>query len=529
MPVTSVRRVTQSADEAVQVINKARKYGQSLEVTENGDIALKKATTTNSMILWFQRIFDRGVRNPGNTENTVKATLVTKMKMDMATASAHTYEQLRPYFDDIERGSSGSSLNSLCTEWSKIKNMVRLCDVHKADNLLLLDAQQAGIKMSGHGSASKPTNLASTAPLISDPAMEYLKDHAAGSVAELDADQALSASSGTAQGGSAAALAASESVHTQAAQETQSPSSRPVVTHQANVTVDNKIQNWIDSINQALPTSMVFKGEPGEIVTAILTLPDTEHRKLYATLENTKLGPEPKNEILPALITGDIDEDEPYSEETFDEKSRIAHQTLLDCGRAEFQLTDADGFCQIFEVQADASEVSKGIIGFGRDARGLSLETGSRLINQEALGALYVPLLMRFSTKTGDLFRFTKTDEAEPRILNGTAKSRTPRLSMNLFKWTWLPDGSAEFEMVQREKIHNLLLHDVMIPVNRDTRWQGDISDDNFGYEFRSKIRIAAEDMRKGNLKNVTVIEPLSMTFRIAPSAIDAINARDEN
>lgn len=525
----TAKRIYQSAEEAVELINSANKRGESLTVTKHGDIALKKATTTNAVMLWFRKTFGSGVRDRVNTESTVKAILATKMKIDLATASVHTSEQLLTFFADIERVSSGSNLNALCTEWSKIKNEIRLCDARRADNQLVFNAQHEGIKMADHASERKPSDPAPTAPLIADPAMERLKDHAGGSVAEPDSDQALSASAGTAQDDSAVALAASESVHAKAAQETQSPSSRTVVTHQAAMAVDDKTQKWIDSINQALPTSMVFKGEPGEIVTAILTLPDTEHRELYATLENTKLGPEPENEIRPGLITDDIDEDEPYSEETFDESSRIARQTLKDCGRAEFHLTDADGFCEVFEVGADTSEVSKGIIGFGRNARGLSLETGSRLINQEALGTLYVPLLMRFRTKTGDVLRFNKTVEAEPRILSGTEDSRTPKLAMNLFKWTWLPDGSAEFEMVQREKIHNVLLHDVMIPVNRDTRWQGDITDDNFGYEFRAKIRIAAEDMRKGNLKNVTVIEPLSMTFRIAPSAMDSIHAEDEN
>lgn len=526
---TTAKRIYQSAEAAVELINAANRRGESLKVTKHGDIALERATTTNAVMLWFRKTFGNGAHEPANQENTLKAILATKMKIDLASASVHTSEQLRTYFDDIERASSGESLNDLCAEWTKIKNEVRLYDAHRADNLLLLNAQRAGTKITDRASAGKPSDSAPTVPLIADPAMESLKDHAGGSVAELDPDHALSARPGTVQDDPAAALAASESQYVKATHETRSPSSQGSVTHQDAMAVDDKIQHWIDNINQAMPTSMVFKGEPGEIVTARLTLPDSEHRELYATLENTKLGPEPENEIPPRLITDDMDEDEPYAEATFDENSRISRQTLKDCGRAEFHLIDADGFCEIFDVGADASEVSKGIIGFGRRARGLSLETGSRLINQEALGALYVPLLMRFRTKTGDLFRFNKTAEAEPRIPGGPANSRTPKLSMNLFKWTWLSDGSAEIEMVQREKIHNLLLDDVMIPVNRDTRWQGDISADNFGYEFRAKIRIAAEDMRKGNLKKVTVVEPLSMTFRIAPDAMDSINAEDEN
>lgn len=529
MPEPSVKRIYQSADEAIELIHAANRRGESLTVTKHGDIALSKATTTHPVMLWFRKTFGNGVHEPATQDSALKAILATKMKIDLASASVHTSKQLRKYFNAIERASSDKSLNDLCTAWTTIKNKIRLRDMRREDNLLVFNAQQAGTGMSAHAGAHKPSDLAPTAPLLVDPAMERLKGHAGESVTEPDSNPAMHASPGTAQSDSAAALDACGSPQAEATQETPPSSPQAVVTHPAAMAVDDKTQTWIDNINQALPTSMVFKGEPGEIVTAILTLPDSEHRELYATLENTELGPEPENEIPPGLITDDMDDDEPYAEASFDESSRIARQTLKDCGRAEFHLIDADGFCEIFDVGAGASEVSKGIIGFGRNARGLSLETGSRLINQEALGALYVPLLMRFRTKTGDLFRFNKTVEAEPRIPSGTAESRTPKLSMNLFKWAWLPDGSAEFEMVQREKIHNVLLDDVMIPVNRDTRWQGDISDDNFGYEFRAKIRIAAEDMRKGKLENVTVIEPLSMTFRIAPGAMDSVHAEDDN
>lgn len=522
----------QSAEDAVRLINDADRLGKSLKVTKAGDITVKKSNG-NGFFLWLRGLFSTA--KPGAATRTPKADqmlksiLARKIKIDLESASAHADQQLRRFYDDVDGVAKSGSLRDLCTEWVKIKNAVHLRDRHREDNLLFFNAQQERSKISDPSSDREPSDLTPPAQLTGYPATERSKGRSGKSVEELESDQAMSASLGTIQGDSAGSRPASESALAEAPYGTLFSMSQAVVTDEAGVTVDKQIQDWIDNINQALPTCMVFSGQPGEIVTATLTLPDADHRKLYATLENTDLGLGLRRDIPEASITDDLTDDESYSEPRFDENSRIALQTLKDCGRAEFHLIEADGFSEIFEFGADASEVSQGIASFGRNSPGLTLETGSRLINQEALGTLYVPLLTRFKSRTGDFFRFNKTSEAEPRIPTSPATSRAPSLAMALFKWTKLPDGGAEFEIVQREKIHNLLLNDKAIPVNRDIGWQGDISDGNFGYEIRTKIRVTAEDMRNGNLKNVSVIEPLSMTFRIAPSVMNAGVMEDEN
>lgn len=420
----SAKRLYQSAEEAVTLINDANRLGKSLELTKEGDIAIRR-TPTNAFVLWIRETFGSGTPRHADKEETLKAILATKMKIDLASATAHAGQQLRTFFDDIEQVSKQGSLRDLCTEWVRIKNRIQLNDLHMADKLLFIKAQQEHARAADQAAAVTQVNPPTPAP----------------------APAATSA---------------------------------------------DTFQRRMDEVNQALPSAMVFSGDPNEILTATFALPDPEHRALYASLENAHL----------------------------DEKSRLASQTWKDCGRADFHLTEVDGFSSIFELGADASEVAAGIISFGRDSRGLSLETGSRLINQQALGTLYTPSMMRVQTRGGAMFLFNKSTEAEPLIRTGTDGNRRPALVHTVFKWTKLADGGAEFEMVQREKIHYLLLDDKMIPVNRGPHWQGDINESNLGYELRTRIRIAADDMRKGSLKNVTIVEPLTITFRIAPGAM---------
>ena len=283
---------------------------------------------------------------------------------------------------------------------------------------------------------------------------------------------------------------------------------------------DRNHQTYVERVNLALPPSMFFDGHPDSIMTASFTLPDHEHRELYVSLEETKLGDPPKSMKKP--------------EQGGDQKlapmfPRLAHQTLRDCGRDHFCLREPNKADIYFETGADAFEVARAIENFGSASPGQYLETGSRLINQEALAGLFVPFMERITTRSGLGFRTEKQDQVEPdidvkpdpllRSEESKVKSRKPKYSETEYTWTKLTDGGAEFSIRQRQKAH-FLWDDQgnQIEINRGPRWEGDINDNNFGLEITTKIRVSAGAMETGNLKNVVIVDPLRIKYQIAPA-----------
>lgn len=277
----------------------------------------------------------------------------------------------------------------------------------------------------------------------------------------------------------------------------------------------------VAAINQALPPSMVFDGNPATVITGSFVLPDSEHRRLLASLENTKLG-EPPTQMKKLA--------EERGENLSPVLSRLASQTLRDCGRDHFCLKSPGEPTFEFETGADAVEVADAIATFGASSPGRSLETGSRLINQEALGALLVPLQEKIKTRDGLPFQYSSDRGLEPAIevkhdrlpgpRKSEAKPRAPKTSETQYTWSKLEDGGSEFSIRQRQKIHFLVdQQGDQIPVNRGDKWWGDVNESNYGCTITTKIRLSAKDMETGNLTNVVIVEPLAIKFQIAPAA----------
>lgn len=283
-------------------------------------------------------------------------------------------------------------------------------------------------------------------------------------------------------------------------------------------------QGWIDKVNQSLPPPMIFNGKTDSVLTASFRLPDSDHCRLYASLEKSE-----PDEVPTKIRIAFQDQDPEELEDILAKLARISPQTLHDCGRADFCLKEPGSPAYYLSGDADVGDVALAIESFGASSPGLALETGSRLISQRALGTFYPPLRERIKNRSGQVLQAEKQRFLEPdievkpdRILYPRklkSEFREPKLSKTEYTWTKLPDGSAEFSYLQREKTHFLIdEHGNQVPVNRGPRWEGDVNENNFGYEIRTTIRVSAKDMATGNLKNVVIVEPLTIRFQIAPA-----------
>lgn len=157
------RRTYQSAEDAIRLIDDASRLGKPLEVTRDGDIAVKKPDGKR-FFLWFRK-----PSGSAGTDESLKSILATKMKIDLASASSHAGNQLRRFFDGIEEVAKNGSLNDLCTEWVAIKNRIQVISAQReAVNQRTQSARRSPIVQ------SEPANgIADGAPSVDTKAPDF--------------------------------------------------------------------------------------------------------------------------------------------------------------------------------------------------------------------------------------------------------------------------------------------------------------------------------------------------------------------
>lgn len=532
---SNAKKIYQSADSATQIIRTALKHGQSLALTKDGNIGIKVAEEkkgTNAFVLWIRQLLGSSARTSADEERALKATLRTKIKIDVASASAHTSEELRKIFDDIESASKNGTLKDLCDQWITLKNQIKAVADDKIDGHFLQQEQQRHAQALADAAASDSLgrmparNLSDAGSATANDGFNDANSEAESFEDDLEPDfgpknerliDLQSAEEGNESFSETASVPGSfddgGSAPNIRQQDTrQTPDTSPSIgSAEFSASIH---QNWLDEVNQALPPSVMFSGHADEIIEVKFTLPIDEYPKLFESLENTKLG------YPPPPVSPDDGDDEESFDDSFDITTRVAQQTLIDCGRSAYELIEEDGFSLYFAFGANAEDTRQGIISFGRNSPGLTLETGSRLINQEALGTFDTPLKLRLNTRSGALLDAYNSPDEDPVVIDAEGGRRTPLSSDGIYRWKKLPDGSGEFEMLLREKINLLQSDTKQLPINRGSRWEGDLDENNFGRETRFKFRVSASDLEKGNLKNVTIVEPFTIRFRIQPAPL---------
>lgn len=246
MPGPSVNRINQTADEAVRVINHARKYGQSLEVTKDGNIAVKQPMP-HVFVVWARKLFGSSVHSTADDIRTLKSVLATKMKIDLVNASKHSSEQLRTSLETIKKIDSGGQLNELCDAWTAIKNTVQLKNSQMRDDLLFLDEQERYLQTGGDDAS-------------------IVEHH-----------------------GTAATAAATVTVTAAAA---TAPSSAP------------PIRRRIDEANQALPAAMPKITRLGQTVKCTLKVPESEQLKIFDNWHHWETHAKPRSSSDPDPFVG---------------------------------------------------------------------------------------------------------------------------------------------------------------------------------------------------------------------------------
>ncbi|MCM0043726.1 MAG: hypothetical protein NBV65_03755 [Burkholderiaceae bacterium] len=246
MPGPSVNRIKQTADEAVQVINHARKYGQSLEVTKDGNIAVKQPMP-HVFVVWARKLFGSSVHSTADDIRTLKSVLATKMKIDLVIASKHSNEQLRTSLETIKKIDSGGQLNELCDAWTGIKNTVQLTNSQMRDNLRLLDEQKRHLQTSSDNAST-------------------VVHH--GTAAPAPAPAPAPATAATA------------------------PSSAPPV------------RRRIDEANQALPAAMPKITRLGETVKCTLKVPESAQLKIFDSWRDWETHAKPQSSSDPDPFVG---------------------------------------------------------------------------------------------------------------------------------------------------------------------------------------------------------------------------------
>ena len=161
---SSSKKIYQSAEDAVQVARNALSRGQSVALTKDGNIGIKVTDTkkeTSAVVLWFRQLLGSSASKPADVEKAVKSALSTKMKIDIASAAVHSYDELRKIFDEIESTSNKFGLKELCEKWIIFRNQINAIkdnrtEVHQIQQQL--QKAQSFIHPDQHNSLGAPSS-----------------------------------------------------------------------------------------------------------------------------------------------------------------------------------------------------------------------------------------------------------------------------------------------------------------------------------------------------------------------------------
>ncbi len=297
-------------------------------------------------------------------------------------------------------------------------------------------------------------------------------------------------------------------------------------TSQAQIISDPEtIDERIADFNRSLPATMPHITRLGETVIGTMTMPDEDHKQLYRSLEKVKTR-EFHLESIQSKRSNRIEDDEDDEEyedyRDVDDDTpasvTISDQTVSDAGRADFVFIDRSGFridCGVGSEPATVISTMASICG----KTGMSLQTASKLTNQQALITLLKSMLFKFPNAAGNpcLYLTAKDDESEIRVSN--SKTSPPICSQSIYTIKECEDGGLEFSLLGRQKIHKWILNDgTILEVNRGPGWEGHINDKNYGLQMSATIKVSAADLEKGSFDNVQIIKPLSLNFRLQPA-----------
>ncbi len=263
---------------------------------------------------------------------------------------------------------------------------------------------------------------------------------------------------------------------------------------QDNLALPKPRAEQIEAINASLPPPMSFSGEPGAVCRASWTMPDAQHKHLYASLAGARVHDSERH-------------------------GPVSYQTWVDAGRAEFELVEG-GLDIHYGLGASAEDLIDGMASLAGRHSGKTLLMLSLASNQEAVGMLMVPMVQQQLTRSGEQFREARSGTLEPTLPDPSEATglRHAALALNRYRVERLADGDFDIEIIHRHKIHNIYQADGSeVPVNRSPRWQGDISDDNYGMSLSARFRISAQDARAGIWENIRIVQPLTLVYQIEP------------
>lgn len=283
-------------------------------------------------------------------------------------------------------------------------------------------------------------------------------------------------------------------------------------------------RNMTAKINEALPSSIKFSGDYSKPIVFTLTLPESQQRDIFSSLtdESVFTPPDPQPDQVQKnfghiepddeelkydpFFDDDLSDDDEISNE---KPSEISKQLWKDFGRATFILIDQDDFQITFDTGANPHEILQGIksmVGYSGAISENILKTLSHLPNQTTIGAFLAPIKLQNPTPGTELFNhmFDETDKS-------SIKKKETFYIIKKYA-----NGDFEFSFKKREKIENIVKSDSSkIPVNSQPQQQGDVSAENFGYEISGKIKTSEADLRNGSLDNVKIIEPVRLRYHL--------------
>lgn len=462
---TETTRNYQSALEALQVMRQAERAGRAVEVTASGDLKLAKTTPPHSGLRWlFHRLFGSGSADKAEQQRKAAiATVVNKMKIEVASSSAHVSKMLQIHLTDLAAFQHDGKLRNLDNEWSGLKNRM---DLDRERDALEASLQQASV-----AAASPPSST------ITAVTADSAADSAAGSKTDSPPDAVMPVAA------------------------------KPATATRAPAAAYDQLQ--IRQIRQALPPEIDFRGDCNTVMEARWQISAKQHGKILRTLEAVESVP------LSSILNPDSDDDD--DDDLSDASApRIGSQFVKDAGRATFIFND-HGLSMRHELGADPNDVLQGLQDLVGDSGGKTLQTLSSLLSQEALGALLIPLIKQNPARSGNKLGYVKTSTVEPQVTDPAAKGGRRNVAQTQFTFTVTNtgDGKIEVGLVQREKIHYLMAGMDMIPVNRGADWEGDIDDDNYGYQISTRLRFSLADLQRAYLGNPEVLEPTTMQFRL--------------
>ncbi len=279
------------------------------------------------------------------------------------------------------------------------------------------------------------------------------------------------------------------------------------------------------ALNKALPSCISnYSGSPIETVEGRAMLSTAEIKTQFEALSSSPMS---NIHLLPNdddMTEIDLNEGSPHI--ALDDKEvEICDQFLRDTTRSQYVFQGLDGRTAEFPLGSASAAVAREFAlvcgGTGENFKMLS-----KIINQNAIGILYVATMKNIKGRSGQELNFEMSPKFEPRIKDTTQKGgdRSPHLSR--CSYTVKRVGQDfEVDILYMQKIHTLNINERDgVAINRGSIWEGDVNAQNWGLQMSAKISLKQKDLERGDLSKMNFLVPPSVAFRIAPCPGETIN-----